>query len=980
MRPGGCYSRPGDMLKETNEAAVSMTVKIDFYMRKLLLWFLFFLLPFLYSVYVSAQSKKGVDCSSTCFSSQVVSVQKISALCTAYELAVTYSGDCAHALSHYTVAVPCGTIENIWNSENWAQEIGTDPTTGLSGFKIDNISNFGDGSQKAFTVKFTVCSSGETCAQQLRCWQPVVAYKASTCVNFETLSVTCKILKASIEKTDVSCFGAADGALSVIIEDGQAPYTFQWSNNSPDQNLSALPAGKYSVVLKDATGAELRMEETIGQPAAISVSGAAIPATCTGVTDGSIDLTVAGGRAPYTFTWSNGLRTEDLQSLASGQYTVTLTDGNNCSTTHSFTVGTSSRINVTGTHVKPECNDSNGAIDISVNGGTAPYTFEWSNGALTEDLQNINAGVYSVVVTDLAGCSAKASFYIKENNTLILAGATTPTSCNDSGSGTVDLTVSGGTSPYTFTWSGGETSEDLSNLSTGYYTVTVKDSKGCTASAGFVVSKNSFQVPATVLQPTCHDAEDASVTLQEPIGGTAPFTYQWSNGQTGTSLNDLGPGTYTVIVTDAAGCTRTLTYTINNPLEIQAIATVTNVQCNAEGFFAIDLTPSGGTSPYSYAWSDGNTSQDAEGLQSGSYTVVITDAKGCMVSKEVIVGGGSAGWSCAINRLGENPLCGSVNNTLSSSIADADRYSWSIESSDDQWSMTGGNTSSIIFTAGGANSSATFTLTIEKGGCTQTCTYTITACTPQDNGGGTDPDEPGDGEPGGEGPDEGPGQDPGDVGGGSEPCETCFNTVAQIIESSASCQTYEMVVSTNGLCRHDLSHWTLAIPCGVISNYANSEGWKMEFGKDPTTGLYGLKVDDINGFGKAVESFTVTFTVCETTGCDLSEWTPEVAYKAGLCVGTETTNISPVSQTAEAVSVYPNPFNDRINFEWDSAYRAASLEIIDQYGNIVCRQANTQTTSGGYVITLESSVLPKGMYYYRLTIDGKTFNGKISKR
>lgn len=941
-------------------------------MRKLLLWFLFFLLPFFYSVYVSAQSKKERDCSTTCFSSEVVSVQKISASCTAYELAVSYSGDCAHALSHYTVAVPCGKIENLWNSENWAQVTGTDPTTGLNGFKIDNIPDFGDGSLRNFTVKFTVCSDGEACTDVLSCWQPVVAYKASTCVNFETLQVTCKTLKASIEKSDVSCFGAEDGTLSVVVEDGQAPYTFQWSNNAIDQNLTALSAGTYAVVVKDATGAEVRLEETIDQPVAISLSGTAIPATCSGITDGSIDLTVSGGQGSYTFAWSNGLQTEDLQYLAPGQYAVTVTDEKNCSATQSFIVGTTSRINVTGTHVRPDCNDSNGSIDISVNGGTEPYTFEWTNDATTEDLESISAGVYTVVVTDLTGCTAKASFFIKENNTLALTGTTKPTSCNDDSSGEVNLDVSGGTSPYTFTWSNGETSEDLSGLPTGYYTVTVQDSKGCTASAGFVVSKNSFQVPATVLQPSCHDAEDASITLQEPIGGTAPFTYQWSNGQSGTSLTDLGAGTYTVIVTDAAGCIRTLTYTINNPLEILASAIVTNTQCNAEGYFAVDLTPSGGTAPYSYEWSNGSTEQDVGGLQSGSYTVVITDANGCSNSKDVIIGGESAGWSCVINALDENPVCGSGNNTLSTSVADADGYSWSVESTDGQWSMTGESTPSVTFTAGGANSSATFTLTIEKDGCTQTCTYTVTTCAPQD------PEEPGAEDPGGEEPGEGPGQDPDD--GGSETCESCFDTIAKIIETSASCRTYEMVVSTNGLCRHELSHWTLAIPCGTVSNYSNSEGWKMEFGKDPTTGLYGLKVDGINGFGKAVDSFTVTFTVCENNGCDLSQWSPAVAYKAGLCIGTGTISLAGTSPAVETVSVYPNPFTDNINFEWGAGNPDASLAIIDQYGNIVCRQTNPRPVSGGYAITLESSAFPKGMYYYRLTIYGKTFNGKISKR
>ncbi|MGC1240846.1 MAG: T9SS type A sorting domain-containing protein [Chryseosolibacter sp.] len=946
-------------------------------MRKLLLWFLFFLLPFLYSVYLSAQSKKEKDCSTTCFSSDVISVQKISDSCTSYELKVSFSGECAHELSHFTVAVPCGKIQNIRNSGNWAQEIGTDPTTGLSGFKIDNISDFGKGSRKEFIVNFTVCASGETCADQLSCWQPVVAYKASTCVNFETLTVTCSPLKASIEKVDVSCFGAQDGALSVVVADGKEPYAFLWSNNLTTQSVSGLSTGTYSVIVRDASGAERALEETIEQPSEILISGTSTPATCNGVADGSIDISVSGGSGAYTFGWSNGAQTADIPSLAPGQYTVTVKDENNCAATKSFAVGSTSTIQVTGTHVKPDCNDTNGSLNISVIGGTGPYTFEWSNGASTEDLQSISAGVYTVVVTDNAGCSARGSFYIKDNNTLSLNGITTPTGCNDDGSGTVDLSVSGGTPPYTFTWSNGESIEDLSNLASGYYTVTVKDSRGCTASAGFVVSKNSFQVSATVVQPSCHDAEDASITLQEPVGGTAPYTYQWTGGGSGTSLTNLGAGTYTVIVTDEAGCSRTLTYTIKNPLEIFAAAAVSNTQCNADGPYSVDLTPSGGTAPYTYEWSNGNTTEDVEGLDSGSYTVEITDSRGCNILKEIVVERQGAVWACLIDQLAENPSCGSVDNTISTSVTDADSYSWSIESTDGQWSLIGGNSASIAFTAGGENSAAIFTLTIQKDGCTQTCTYTVAACIPEDNGGGTDPgEEPGGEEPGGENP----GEAPGDGDGGSQTCEECFNTVATIVETSSTCRTYDMVVNTNGLCRHDLSHWTLAIPCGSVSSYSNSEGWKMEFGKDPTTGLYGLKVDNINDFGKKVDTFTVRLTVCENNGCDLSLWKPTVAYKAGLCVGFETTQISPSSQNVATVSVYPNPFNEKINFEWTADHELVSLEIIDQYGNSISNSTTPTGRSQGYYITLESSALPKGMYYYRLTIDGKVFQGKISKR
>lgn len=940
-------------------------------MRRFLLRVLFFLIPFLYSVYVCAQPKKEKDCSTTCFSSEVVSVEKISDTCTSYELKVSYSGDCAHALSHYTVAIPCGEVENVWNSQNWAHVIGTDPTTGLSGFKIDNIADFGEGAVSSFTVKFIVCAAGEGCENQMNCWQPQVAYKASTCVNYETLTISCTSLKASLEKKDASCFGSADGSLTVLVEDGQEPYAFLWSDDSTGASRTALRAGTYSVVVKDASGEEITLEETISQPEEIVISGITAPATCNGVADGSIDLTISGTTGAYSIVWNNGLEHEDIQALAAGQYTVTVTDEKSCPASATFSVGTTSKIDISAAQVRPECNGSNGSIDISVSGGTGPYTFNWSNGATTEDLQNMSEGLYTVTVSDNTGCSASGAYFLRDIVTLTVKGESTATGCVDDASGAIDLTVSGGTMPYSFAWSTGEATEDLSGLTSGNYTVTVTDSKDCSVSSTFSITKTTFQVPRTVVQPSCHNDTNGSITLQAPIGGTGPFTYLWSNGQTGTALTDLDAGTYSVTVTDATGCSRTLTFTITNPAEIFADATVSNIQCNEEGFFSVDLTASGGTAPYSYQWSNGSDTQDIENLQSGTYTVVVTDAHGCSISKEVIVEGHAAPWSCVIDQLISMPLCSSKNNTLSTSVTDADSYSWSVESTDGNWSITSAASPSIFFTAGGANSSATFSLTIVKDGCTGTCTYVVSACAAEDSGAGSDP--------GGEDPgSENPGEDPGN--GGDQTCEECFDTVAKLIVESGTCRTYEMEVNTNGLCRHDLSHWTLAIPCGTVTNYSNSEGWKMEFGKDPTTGLYGLKVDDISGFGKEAESFTVRFTICGNNNCELSYWDPTVAYKAGVCVGVQMTEPEQSFSASEKVSAYPNPFNETITFEWSATQESANLEIIDQYGNTILHSTASTRKSDVYYITLESSALPKGMYYYRLTADGKTFKGKISKR
>lgn len=942
-------------------------------MKKLLLRTLFVLIPFLYSIYASAQPKNERDCSTTCFSTKVLSVQKLSETCTSYELKVSYSGNCAHALSHFTVGIPCGKVENLWNSQNWKQVQGTDPTTGLSGFKIDDISNFGETSLQSFTIKFNLCTVDETCSTQLGCWQPQVAYKASTCVNYETLTVSCKTLKASLEKKDVSCFGAEDGSLSVLVEEGQEPYTYLWSENSTGPTITGLSAGTYSVVIQDASGAELILEESIQQPEQILISGTTTKATCNGVSDGAIDLVVSGGEGDYSYAWSNGSETEDINLLSSGSYSVIVKDSKNCSAEATFTISGISKINITATQVKPDCNDSNGSINITVTGGTSPYIFEWSDGTTAEDLEGLNAGLYTVTVTDNTGCSGKASYFLKEDNTLSLSATLTSTSCTDDASGSIDLTVNGKTEPYTYSWSNLETTEDLSNLSSGYYTVTVTDNKGCTANSGFFISKKTFQVPRVIVQPLCHGDNNGAITLQTPIGGTGPFTYEWSNGETGTELTDLSPGTYSVTVTDATGCSRTMSLSINDPSEIMASETVSNTACDGEGFFNVDLTVSGGTGPYTFHWSNGDNSEDIDGLESGTYTVIVTDANGCTTSKEVVIEGYTAPWACLIDGINAMPICSSVNNELSTSVLDADSYTWTVESTDGKWSISSGDAMrTILFTAGAESSSATFTLTINKDGCTKTCTYTISTCTKEDGGGGTDP--------GGEDPGENPGN-----GGGGEPadqtCKECFDTIVESTEDTGSCRTYELVVSTNGLCRHELSHWTIAIPCGSINNYSNSEGWKMEVGQDPTTGLYGLKVDDINDFGKNVDSFTVRFSLCYDTGCDdkLSQWNPTVAYKAGLCVGFET--VPAPSSSSFGVSVYPNPFKETINFEWSSDQENVKLEILDQFGNTVSRVLKATSNQGQvYYISLESSALLKGMYYYRLTASGKMQYGKIVKK
>jgi hypothetical protein len=263
------------------------------------------------------------------------------------------------------------------------------------------------------------------------------------------------------------------------------------------------------------------------------------------------------------------------------------------------------------------------------------------------------------------------------------------------------------------------------------------------------------------------------------------------------------------------------------------------------------------------------------------------------------------------------------------------------------------------------NSSATFTLTLSKDGCTQTCSLTLATCASDTTGGGD--------------PGNGGGGDPGDG-----TCEECFSTSVVQTTDNGSCKTFEITVSTNGDCRHDLSHWDIAIPCGNVGNYSNSEGWPMVIGKDPTTGLYGLKVDDIHGFGNNTASFTVKFTLCYDQACEdvLEDWDPVIAYKAGQCVGYDTTAVEYEGGSPEfALNAYPNPFTTQINFEWTADKDdEATLEILDQYGRTITEIFRMNVSKGeSYKYDWTQSGLKENLYIYRFRTSTRTVYGRLFK-
>ncbi|WP_216650076.1 SdrD B-like domain-containing protein [Lewinella sp. W8] len=284
------------------------------------------------------------------------------------------------------------------------------------------------------------------------------------------------------------------------------------------------------------------------------------------------------------------------------------------------------------------CNDDagtsdDGTITLTVVGGTAGYTYAWSNGATTQNLSGLAAGTYTVVVTDANGCTTTESFTIDQPEQLVVTGTTVDVECNGDATGSIDITVSGGTTEYTIDWTdiaGNDNAEDRSGLVAGTYTVVVTDANGCTTTASFTIEEASDLLASVEdFALDCFGDNDGSLTAVAS-GGTAPYTYLWSTGATSITIDNLVAGSYSVTITDANGCTEVATGTVTQPdAPLSVTEVVVDVDCAGAATGSIDLTVAGGTPAYSFNWSNGATTEDLTGIAAGTYSVTITDANGC---------------------------------------------------------------------------------------------------------------------------------------------------------------------------------------------------------------------------------------------------------------------------------------------------------------------------------------------------------------
>ena len=441
---------------------------------------------------------------------------------------------------------------------------------------------------------------------------------------------------------NVSCFGGSNGAVQITVVGPNPPFSYAWSNGATTEDIFNLVPGSYTNTITDAVGCVTSYTANVTQPAApLSMVSVDTNVLCFAQNTGSIDLSVFGGVAPYTYVWNNSASTQDIQSLAAGIYSVLITDANGCQANFTTQI-TQPQAPITSFVATTNVlcfGQSTGVIDLTVGGGTAPYFYNWSNGFTSQDINALAIGFYSVLVSDANGCTHNASANIYQPASPVnVAAILNPVSCFNFSDGSIVVTVSGGTPSYFLSWSNGPTTDTINNLSAGFYALQVTDFNGCTSQWNYNLTQPAgpLLLSTTTGATGCFNGNNGIVDLSV-VGGTAPYSYNWSNGFTTQDINSLTAGYYSVLVTDANGCTAFIGDTVLQPLAFTSSATLQNINCFAQSTGAIDLSVSGGTAPYSYLWNNGAFTQDLNNLLAGTYSVTITDANNCAITNSVVL-------------------------------------------------------------------------------------------------------------------------------------------------------------------------------------------------------------------------------------------------------------------------------------------------------------------------------------------------------
>lgn len=440
---------------------------------------------------------------------------------------------------------------------------------------------------------------------------------------------------------DESC-SQNDGMAMVSITGGVEPYSILWNTNATTDTLNNLAAGTYSVTVTDANSCTASDTIVVAFPPVLMLDSLVQnDITCNGANDGNAAIYISGGTMPYSYNWSNGADTSHIENLSIGTYFVTVTDATGCELIDSVTINEpiALAINVLNlTNVN--CNGQNtGSITIEAIGGTMPYNYNWSNNQNTAVISNLVAGSYTITVSDSNNCSENLTLNINEPSPMTIDTMNIiHVDCHGDLTGSATFFANGGVVPYNYLWSNNTLDSTITNVSAGTYTITVTDANNCPMVDSVIITQpNPIDISIQSITPiNCAGASSGAATISV-TGGTASYSYLWSNNSNTNSISNVNAGLYIVTVTDANNCFDTLHVNIlqSATVTISNIDTI-NILCNGGNTGGYMITPNGGVAPYSYAWSTNpaiDTFNTITGLSAGTYTVTITDVLGCAISQ-----------------------------------------------------------------------------------------------------------------------------------------------------------------------------------------------------------------------------------------------------------------------------------------------------------------------------------------------------------
>jgi len=451
----------------------------------------------------------------------------------------------------------------------------------------------------------------------------------------------------------VKCYGGKDGGIDLSPSGGKVTYSYMWDNGTTTEDRVNLFPGTYIVTVTDAAGCVISETITIGEPdTSMYVQSAIIDNPCFGDQLGQINLLVQGGTpilpdSTYQYAWNHGQMNDSIIDLGAGSYTVTITDYNLCTRIDTFIVNEPDQIVLSMTNVGAACGLSNGSATVSPTGGTTPYSYNWSNAGTDQTVIDLTGNLYySVTVTDANACSQNAVTYVEdEGNPTVFIQSIVNVNCNGGNNGEAIAFSAGGTPPYSFSWSSGDSGASISGLEAGDYVVSVSDANGCENTFDFTVNEpDSLYALLNVVGAGCYGDSSGTASLYiTNEGAGVPYTYEWSTGETTAQIGNLPAGSYAATITDAHGCVfETYTTVVPQPDAPLSISYVsTDLTCNSSQDGEIDLTVNGGTpfvnSSYNYYWSYGAFTEDIDSLIAGKYYVTVADSVGCSVRDSIVI-------------------------------------------------------------------------------------------------------------------------------------------------------------------------------------------------------------------------------------------------------------------------------------------------------------------------------------------------------